>query len=64
MGVYALIHLGVEDQLPVGETRGGYALGPYHSLERQVPPTVRERLEQIRIGLADGSIQTGVPAEP
>lgn len=61
--VYALIRSFVEGQFPAGETRGAYALGPYHSLERQVPPTVRERLEQIRIGLADGSIQTGVPPE-
>ena len=63
-GVYALIRLAVEGQFPTGDTRGAYALGPYHSLERQVPPTVRERLEQIRRGLVDGSIQTGVPAEP
>jgi basic membrane protein A len=63
-GVYGLIRLAVEGQLPAGETRGAYALGSYHSLERQVPPTVRERLEQIRRGLTDGSIQTGVPAEP
>ena len=64
LGVYELIKLAVENRLPVGETRGGYALGPYHSLERQIQPTVRERLEQIRRGLADGSIPTGVPAEP
>jgi len=64
VSVYALIRAFVEGQFPAGETRGTYALGPYHSLERQVPPTVRERLEQIRIGLADGSIQTGVPLEP
>lgn len=62
--VYALIRLAVEGMFTAGETRGTYMLGPYHSLERQVPPTVRERLEQIRIGLADGSIQTGVPTEP
>jgi basic membrane protein A len=62
--VYTLIRLAAEGQFPAGEARGTYALGPWHSLERQVPPTVRERLEQIRIGLADGSIQTGVPLEP
>jgi basic membrane protein A len=61
--VYALIRLAVEGQFAAGETRGTYALGAWHSLERQVPPTVRARLEQIRIGLADGSIQTGVPNE-
>lgn len=63
-GVFALIRLAVEGQFPAGERRGEYALGPWHSLERQVPPTVRARLEQIRMGLADGSIQTGVPPEP
>ncbi len=63
-GVYALIRLAVEGQFPAGERRGEYALGPHHSLERQVQPTVRARLEQVRIGLADGSIQTGVPLEP
>lgn len=64
MGVYGLIKLALVGQFPIGETRGQYALGPYHSLERQILPTVRDRLEQIRLGLADGSIQTGVPPEP
>ena len=63
-GVHALIRLAVTGQFPGGETRGEYIPGPYHSLERQVPPTIRERIEQIRISLADGSIQTGVPTEP
>lgn len=63
-GVYGLIRKAVEGQFPAGEVRGEYALGLYHSLERQVPPTVRDRLEQIRRGLVDGSIQTGVPAGP
>ncbi len=63
-GVYALIRLAVQGQFPAGETRGEYVLYPYHELERLVPTTVRERLEQIRLGLANGSIQTGVPAEP
>jgi basic membrane protein A and related proteins len=63
-GVYSLIRLSVENQFPAGETQGGYTLGPYHNLERQVPPTVRERLEFIRRGLLNGSIKTGVPKEP
>ena len=62
--VYTLIRLALENQFPTGDTQGEYALAPFHTLERQVPPTVRERLEQIRRGLADGSIQTGVSAEP
>ncbi len=63
-GVHALIQLASSGQFPGGETRGEYIPGPHHSLERLVPPTIRERIEQIRIGLADGSIQTGVPKEP
>jgi len=62
--VYALIRQAVFERSLPGEKRGEYALGPYHSLERQVPPSVRERLEQIRRGLADGSIQTGVSSAP
>ena len=51
-GVTALIRLAVEGQFPGGEIRGEYALGPCHSLENRIPPTVREELEHIRLGLA------------
>jgi basic membrane protein A len=64
LGVYALIQLAVEDQFPGGEVAGEFALGPAHSLENRIPPTVRERLERIRIGLTDGSLQTGVAPQP
>ncbi len=63
-GVYALIKLAAADQFPGGEFMGEFALGPAHGLERLIQPAVRERLEALRRGLADGSIQTGVPAEP
>ena len=62
--VYELIRLAKEGTLPSGEVVGAYALGPYHSLGRLVPPTVQERIEQIRLGLVDGSIQTNVSREP
>jgi basic membrane protein A len=62
--VYTVIRLLMEGKFSPGEHRGEYALGPYHSLERRVPATVQGRLEQIRIGLADGSITTGIPPEP
>lgn len=62
--VYELIRLAVEGKFPGGEFQGEYALGPFHSLERLVQPTVRERLAAIQRGLADGSIQTGVSPEP
>jgi basic membrane protein A len=64
LGVYELIRLTVEGKFPGGEFQGEYALGPFHSLERLVQPTVRERLASLQRGLADGSIQTGVSREP
>jgi len=63
-GVYALLQQAVSGQLAGGEAVGGYALGPLHSLENRVPPALRERLEIVRLGLLDGSIQTGVSREP
>ncbi len=63
-GVFALIRLAVEGQFPGGEVEGQFALGPGHSLENRIPPTVRDRLESIRIGLTDGSIQTGFTPLP
>ncbi len=49
---------------PAGERQGEYSLAPFHHLERLVLPTMRQRLEEIRQALADGRLQTGVPAEP
>lgn len=63
-GVYALLKQMVESQFPAGERRGEYSLASFHDLERQVPATVQEQLRQILINLANGSIKTGVPAEP
>jgi basic membrane protein A len=63
-GVYELIRLAVEGKFPAGEFVGKYALASFHSLERLVLPSVRPRLEMVQRGLADGSIQTGVPREP
>jgi basic membrane lipoprotein Med (substrate-binding protein (PBP1-ABC) superfamily) len=62
--VYELIRLAKQGAFPGGEVIGAYALGPYHNLGRLIPPTVQERIEQIRLGLVDGSIQTDVAPEP
>jgi basic membrane protein A len=61
--VYELIRLAKQGAFPGGEVIGAYALGPYHNLGRLIPPTVQERIEQIRLGLVDGSIQTDVSPE-
>jgi basic membrane protein A len=63
-GIYILLRQTKEGKFPAGEMRGEYSLAPYHNLERQVPVTVQEQLEQIRASLANDSIKTGVPEEP
>jgi len=62
--VYALILAAAQGQFAGGEFGGTYALAGYHDQARLIPPSVQERIEQIRKGLADGTIQTGVPREP
>lgn len=63
-GVYELTRQAKTGSIPGGDYVGEFALGPYHSLGRLVLPTVRERLAFIQRGLADGSIQTGIPPKP
>lgn len=62
--VHALVLAAATGQFTGGEFGGEYALAEAPSLARLIPPSVRERIEQVRIGLSDGSIQTGVTREP
>ena len=62
--VYALTAAAAQGQLTGGEFSGTYALAANEALARLIPPSVEARIEQIQRGLADGSIQTGVPREP
>lgn len=62
--VYALVAAAAQGQLHGGEFGGTYALVKSETLARLIPPSVLGRIEQIQHGLADGSIQTGVPREP
>jgi basic membrane protein A and related proteins len=51
-------HAGV---LPSGEYEGEVGLAPLHDLDRNVPSTVRQELEKIRLGMASGTITVDVP---
>jgi basic membrane protein A len=62
-GVFELIQLSKEGNLPSGNYYGDVGYAPLHDLENEVPAEVRTELETIRTGLLDGSIQTNVPAE-
>lgn len=61
-GVFELIKLSYEGNFPSGNFVGQVGYAPFHELDNEISPNVREQMEIIRNGLADGSIETNVPA--
>ena len=61
-GVFELIELSHDGEFPSGNFLGHVGYAPFHDLDNEISPEVREQMEIIRNGLADGSIQTNVPA--
>ncbi|MFQ6015515.1 MAG: BMP family protein [Anaerolineae bacterium] len=66
LGVYAQIKEILQGSFAGGGhffldvSNGGITYGPFHQAEEQIPAAVKERLEEIRVALADGSLKTGV----
>lgn len=64
-GTLDLIKMANEGKFPGGNYVGEVGLAPFHDLESQVPDEVKAKLDEVRAGLLDGSIETGVsPAKP
>lgn len=59
-GVHELMRLAREGQFPAGESMGQVNLAPFHEFEIRISSDVATRLEEIRTGLANGSIKTGI----
>ncbi|HAJ35182.1 MAG TPA: BMP family ABC transporter substrate-binding protein, partial [Chloroflexi bacterium] len=38
---------------------GGAGLAPFHDFEDKIPQEVKDKLDEIAAGLADGSLTTG-----
>jgi len=60
-GVFELIKLSKEGNLPSGNYFGDAGYAPFHDLENEVPAEVKAKMEEIAAGLLDGSITTNVP---
>lgn len=58
-GVRDLIKLAQGDNFPAGNYYGDAGLAPFHDFDGVIPAEVRTTLEQIDLGLKDGSISTG-----
>jgi basic membrane protein A len=62
-GVFELLKLAKEGKFPSGNYLGHVTYAPFHDLDNEVPAEVKAVMEQINLGLLDGSIRTNVPAE-
>lgn len=62
-GVFHLIELAKEGNFPPGNYLGEAGYAPYHDVDSEVPPAVKEEMDRIYAGLLDGSITTNVSRE-
>lgn len=60
-GVFDLIKLSKEGELPSGNFFGSASLAPFHDVDADVSAEVRAKMAEIEAGLLDGSITTNVP---
>ncbi|MBN1665533.1 MAG: BMP family ABC transporter substrate-binding protein [Anaerolineales bacterium] len=54
-----LIKLAKEGNFPAGNYMGAFGLAPFHDFEDQISQDIKDKLEEINVGLTDGSISTG-----
>lgn len=60
-GVRDLMRLARQRRFPSGEFTGQVGLAPFHDLDAQIPLNVKERVEEIRVGLENSSIHLEAP---
>lgn len=60
-GVFDLIKLAKDGNFPSGNYVGAVGLAPFHDFDSTITQEIKNKLEEIRKGLADGSIVTGYP---
>ena len=58
-GVVDVVDLILAGNIPVGNFFGGAGLAPFHDFDSVIPQDVKDTLDTIAAGLADGSITTG-----
>ncbi len=63
LGVFELIRQAHSGEFPSGDYVGVVHLAPFHDLDRQIPPEVKQEIEKIRIRLEVGTITLDVPFE-
>ena len=57
--VFELVQASQSGNFPSGNFLGEAGLAPFHDFEDESPQEVKDRLEEIRVGLESGEIETG-----
>jgi basic membrane protein A len=58
-GVFDLIKMAKDGKFPSGNYYGTTGLAPFHDFDSKIPQEVKDKLNEIRKGLLDGTISTG-----
>ena len=58
-GVFNIVKTVQDGSFKAGNVVGEVGLAPFHDLESQVPPAVKDKLASIDKGLKDGTIKVG-----
>ncbi len=58
-GVFDLIQKSKDGQFPSGNYFGEVGLAPFHDFDSKIPQEVKDKLQEIREGLLNGTIDTG-----
>ena len=61
LGVFELVRQAHGGHFPSGERTGNVGLAPWHDLDRQISPDVKEEMEKIKIRLEVGTISLNIP---
>ncbi len=62
-GVADLIKASYEGTFPGGNFLGDVALAPFHDFDDQISQEIKDKIEEAKAGLEDGSLETGFPVE-
>jgi basic membrane protein A len=55
-GVFDLISMAIENNFPAGNYVGAVGLAPFHDFDSMVSQDIKDKIEEARVGLADGTI--------
>jgi len=58
-GLFDLLKMAQDGNFPSGNYYGAAGLAPYHDFDSVIPQDVKDQIDNVGVGLADGSITTG-----